>query len=313
MTYNQRREGMAAKAAGAATAEHEPAAVKAALDAQAASREAAFLSAQMRKRQAAYMLAHSMLAEKNRAFVPSAGMPPALRPAFSAGAPGAIIKDFSPVLENNGQGLANPVIESVSVSSGEPGAPVLINGRNFGGTLGVFEVRFLINPGRELPGAVELWTDTQILVSVPDVRGIALPYNGILYVFRTGARSNAAPFQFLPLRELLHGTSIQIRATTGIMGKRTNVTRYASDILPQGWIVEDIHQVANWGQGRGGWSLDDHRIGTNSPYVRVGVWADAYSIMRGTFSFVFNAPAGTIPANHNGEPRWLFGDWIYAW
>lgn len=72
----------------------------------------------------------------------------------------------------------------------------------------MFEVRFLINPGRELPGAVELWTDTQILVSVPDVRGIALPYSGILYVFRTGARSNAAPFQFLPLRELLSGGRI---------------------------------------------------------------------------------------------------------
>lgn len=81
MIYNQRREGMATKGAGAA-AEHEPAAVKAALDAQAASREAAFLSAQMRKRQAASMLAHSMLAEKNKAFVPRAGMPPALRPAF---------------------------------------------------------------------------------------------------------------------------------------------------------------------------------------------------------------------------------------
>lgn len=58
--------------------------------------------------------------------------------------------------------------------------------------------------------------------------------------------------------------------------------------------------------------MDDHRIGTNSPYVRVGIWADAYSTVRGSFHFVFNVPVDTMPANLDRETGWFYGEWIYA-
>lgn len=94
-----------------------------------------------------------------------------------------------------------PAIASISVPQGQPGDPVLINGSAFSNGGG--EVHFIVNSGKDLVAPVQVWTDTQIFATVPDIAGI-LAYNGVVYVVRGSdkVKTNLVPWRFIPSPEL---------------------------------------------------------------------------------------------------------------
>jgi hypothetical protein len=100
------------------------------------------------------------------------------------------------------QVVARPLITSKSAAEGDPGTPVMIQGRNFGTTRG--EVRFIVANGRDLPAPITFWSATQIMAEVPAIEGVR-EFPGQIYVKRgDGAQSDLRPFAFKPALERRH-------------------------------------------------------------------------------------------------------------
>jgi len=115
---------------------------------------------------------------------------------------------------------APSISQAPSPASGTPGTLVMVSGSGFGiadPTHPMGAIRFVIGAGLDIPAAVHVWTDTQIIAEVPTKPAGICPggvttspicgpsdsigaYNGTLYVIRylDGAASNGAAFQFLP-------------------------------------------------------------------------------------------------------------------
>jgi hypothetical protein len=154
--------------------------------------------------------------------------------------------------------VANPYINSLSVNQGQPGDPVMISGSGFaaGG-----EVHFIINPGKDVVAHVDIWSDNQVFVEVPDASGI-LGFNGLAYVIRAGdnVRSNLVPFHFNPGLEFrdLRSTTDRLLGqpydsdgylTTAnqiwrdndnpFAGYQGNDVLFMSTQLKNGWVVDD--------------------------------------------------------------------------
>ena len=196
--------------------------------------------------------------------------------------------------------MPNPAIASISVTQGQPGDPVLINGSGFGNGGG--EVHFVIATGKDLlaPAGV-IWNDNQIFASVPDAAGV-LGFNGTVYVKRATDKvnSNLAPFRFIPLMELrqitrmadavlqqFNGVWAGVSAYNNSMdsvgrlhsylfwGPKGNDQIYLNTRLKNGWIVSQTPTVfvshayyANQGDA---YLIESH-VGTDRPHVKVGFW-----------------------------------------
>ena len=95
---------------------------------------------------------------------------------------------------------ADPLIRLVehSLSTGQPGDPVLLAGSGFSNNPG--EVHFIVANGKDVAAPVTFWSDTQIMVTVPDVP-VALAFDGQVYVQRGASRSNSLAFRFEPVIE----------------------------------------------------------------------------------------------------------------
>jgi hypothetical protein len=93
--------------------------------------------------------------------------------------------------------VPDPVIRLIehSLSTGQPGDPVLLAGSGFSNNPG--EVHFIVADGKDVAAPVTFWSDTQIIVPVPDVYGI-LAFNGQVYVKRGASMSNPLSFRFEP-------------------------------------------------------------------------------------------------------------------
>jgi hypothetical protein len=91
----------------------------------------------------------------------------------------------------------DPVIRLIehSLSTGQPGDPVLLVGSGFSTVPG--EVHFIVANGKDVASPVTFWSDTQIMVTVPDVSGI-LAFDGQVYVQRGASRTNSLAFRFEP-------------------------------------------------------------------------------------------------------------------
>jgi hypothetical protein len=186
-----------------------------------------------------------------------------------------------------------PAIASLSVTQGQPGDPILINGAGFsnGG-----EVHFVVNPGKDLVAPVQVWTDTQIFATVPDIAGV-LTYSGIVYVVRGSdqAKTNLVPWRFNPtleLREVRWTTDRQLkfpveeRAPTvrhgngnPFWGFKDDDELFLSTRLKNAWLVDDVGVTCSlpWGNGMcdGNAYAIDSRRGTDSPYLKVHWWVPA--------------------------------------
>ena len=105
----------------------------------------------------------------------------------------------APAASGPQQVVARPLVASTSVSEGDPGTPVMIQGSNFGNARG--EVRFIVANGRDLPAPITFWSATQIVTEVPATEGVR-EFPGQVYVKRAdGTQSDLRPFGFRPAME----------------------------------------------------------------------------------------------------------------
>jgi hypothetical protein len=217
------------------------------------------------------------------------------------------------------QVISNPSITSLSVSEGQPGDPVMINGSAFsnGG-----EVHFIVNAGKDLVAPVQVWTDTQIFATVPDIAGV-LSYNGVVYVVRGSdqAKSTLVPWRFNPTLELRElrwtldrrltwpfETEASHRPTTIAHGNGNPFIGYKNDDeffvntrLKNGWVADDAWVICSvpWGNGNcdGGAYYDTSRPGTDSPYLKVHWWVPpsfgGYKYTYYTYAIRIVGPKGT--------------------
>jgi hypothetical protein len=239
------------------------------------------------------------------------------QPLTSAG-PGGNIQNVAP----------NPAIASLSVSNGRPGDPIMISGSGFGNASG--EVRFVLGPTNDLRVPETVWSDSQILVAVPNVSGLRA-FNGTVYVMRAGdrIRSNLAPFAFIPLLErrqivkpiaddIVFGVSgvtpylypvrdpERIARSNGdcFSGSTGNDRLFNNTRLQNGWRVSGtptVHYTRSYWLG-GDAYLADSRVGTDWPYldvkwsINIGPYCSSYV----SYGFVIpiegplNTPDGVV-------------------
>ena len=85
----------------------------------------------------------------------------------------------------------------VGADWGLPNQPVLLGGAAFRTQPGLVHFVFA---GHDYYSTPKSWSDTQILVNLPDYSGIAGPTGGSIYIVRAdGVKSASVPFAFLPL------------------------------------------------------------------------------------------------------------------
>jgi len=210
-------------------------------------------------------------------------------------------------------GPTTPVITSLSVTQGQPGDPVMINGNNFGPGLG--EIHFVIANGKDVKApAGAIWSDGQIFTSVPDATGL-LGFNGQVYIKRAADQklSNLAAFRFEPAREFRslgcsRGWSdhriqddqaqlypigcVEHNGAADFIGKKNNDEFFLSKTVKNGWIVDSTDVRPTYIYGTSGAYNWGDRVGTNSPYINVRWWHNPFSVIGYTFTITIVGPKG---------------------
>ena len=220
-------------------------------------------------------------------------------------------KDIGAAGSNPPQTVAKPTITSLSVSEGQPGDPVLINGSGFGSSPG--EVHFIVNPGMDLKASADYWSDAQVVATVPSAEKI-LSYGGYVYVQRGTDKSGVVSFKFNPALQLMTlGITADKRIkspydTTGIgafcgciahegagdlFGHKDDDEFFSNTTLKNGWVVDSVNFGIHGSIfGNANASVSDSRIGTNSPYVKVHWWMDTFSSVDYNVSVNIKGPTG---------------------
>ncbi|MDP1770415.1 MAG: hypothetical protein Q8L74_16645 [Nitrospirota bacterium] len=215
--------------------------------------------------------------------------------------------------------MPNPVIASLSVTQGQPGDPLLINGSGFG-TGG--EVHFVIGPGKDLvaPAGV-IWNDTQIFTTVPEATGV-LGFNGTVYLKRTtgNVNSNLVPFRFNPTLEIREiratmdrvlkwpvdeaspANKIKRASANFIAGFKDNDVFFGNTRLKNGWVSDEAfvyceYQLYGFNFCTGGAYVWEIKKGTDWPYLNVRWWMNPapfanYSHVYYTFAVRIVGPKG---------------------
>jgi hypothetical protein len=150
-----------------------------------------------------------------------------------------------------------PVIDRLNKNQGQPKDQVIVYGRNFG-TGG--EVRFQVGPNIRGNGVVEAWSDTVVVVDVPDASGL-LQFDGNISISTGQVQSNALPFRFVPVPEVR-----EIRSTRGDI----SIAQPGSVIAGQNRPADkapDPQGVGVSGSGGGGWERITH---DNTTFMQLG-------------------------------------------
>jgi hypothetical protein len=192
--------------------------------------------------------------------------------------------------------VANPVIGSLSAAQGRPGDPIMISGSGFssGGA-----VHFVIGgtPDLDLTAPVQVWTDTQLFVTVPTKLGV-LGFNGVVYVVRDSdkVKSKLLPFQFQPLLAHRQLTSSADRAIGGadytarnrvlhdngnpFAGNGDNDQLFTQTHVSSTWVIEGAQAfcdyqdpIMNKAECDGGVNVAESRTGSSDAYTKVHWWA----------------------------------------
>jgi hypothetical protein len=203
-----------------------------------------------------------------------------------------------------------PVIGSLSVASGQPGDPVLVAGSSFSEVPG--EVHFIVANGKDIVAPLTAWSDTQLLAAVPDLSGMQ-GYNGYIYVTRGGVKSTMVSFRFNPTTELrtlgisgdrglAGGATFSYGAVEhfgagNLFGSRGDDQFYLSTKLTNGWTVNAAYLIgydgaAVYTYGNANAYISEFRPGTDSPYVKVHWWMDAFSSVNYDLRVVISGPKG---------------------
>jgi hypothetical protein len=191
-----------------------------------------------------------------------------------------------------------PIITSLSVTQGQPGDPVMINGSNFGSGPG--EIHFVIANGKDVTASAgAIWSDTQIFTSVPDATGL-LAFNGTVYVKRVPDQklSNLAAFRFEPTLEIreVRGTNDRVltdpvwrtfvhspphevfhgrSSANYLVGDKNNDELFINTRLKNGWVAEDAIVTCKRDHTtgcNGGAYVWEIKRGGDWPYLNVRWW-----------------------------------------
>lgn len=206
-----------------------------------------------------------------------------------------------------------PIISNVNVTQGQPQQPIIITGKNFGRSGDV--IFAMAPPNIGYPGKVEAWSDTMIVVDVPDQSGL-FQYNGQVFVSTPSGRSNQMPFTFIPAEEvrvishtsdwvlarpvqtysdhnsIYHGTENVWGLFAG--GKGNDVLFPTSRLKP-GWVVQtvflNIHD-SEYGTNSIGAIVEDFRPSSDTPYINIHWWYDAFNELTYTWGVYIVGPRG---------------------
>src|SRR2546427_2956955 len=156
----------------------------------------------------------------------------------------------------------------------------------------------------------DYWGDTQIVTSVPSADKIQA-YNGTVYVQRGTDKTNAVSFKFDPAMDfatlsptndkLLADPKDQILepsdaawhyASGDFFGHKGDDQFFLTTTLKNGWVVDSITFAPSFISGNANASVSESRIGTNSPYVKVHWWMDAFSAVTYKLSVNIKGPKG---------------------
>ena len=194
-----------------------------------------------------------------------------------------------------------------------------IDGTGFGTQQGTVTVS--VEPNSALAAQVVIWSDTAILVNLPDVSGMAQAYDGELKV--EGAATVSAPFRFIPATETrvlvpqfgemtldnpsgLEGNVCHPACRMGasldlLVGHRGDDIFFRTATLKNGWKVYQVYLVhvqgnddlqGPWIDGSADATITEARVGTDSPYVSVHWWNDAFGFLAYLPRIVIAGPKG---------------------
>lgn len=188
-----------------------------------------------------------------------------------------------------------PIITQLNIAQGQPLQPVIVTGKNFGTQTA--DVVFQVGPNALFSGRVEAWSDAMIVVDVPDQSGL-LQFDGKVYLSIGAVRSNEVPFRFVPAQETreIRWTNDMVLVQPGIAesayrdifhpnttflsmgGAAGNDVLFPSTRLKNGWVVQNAWSTtANCLFGAcGGVYVADLRPGTDTPFVNMRWWYDAF-------------------------------------
>lgn len=193
-----------------------------------------------------------------------------------------------------------PHIVSLSANGGEPKKVIVITGTGFSPTPG--QVFFTVPPDRALPSTIVNWTDTSVVVELPDVTGV-MPYQANIFLQRGQDLSNRVPFDLTPRMEIRHfrgvvsdrrfsdtiltrpvgvlgGTIQHIRLPipmSEVFGDKGNDEFFLRTQLKNGWVMTGADVVVSTiAKAFGGAYLQDQGSGPN-PYINVRWWLNPIS------------------------------------
>ncbi len=327
----QQRAQRMTQAAGvqlSAVVERETQAAKAQADAALAARQRAVLE-QLRATLASGQPLQKASGTSTRAAPIAAAAPGGTGPTLLQGralppAAGPSAGGVAPVGSQGAPATAAiaATITSLSASRGVPGDPVLIHGSGFGSQAGT--VRIAIAPGQALAAPVVVWSDNAILAKVPDASGIPAPYRGQLSVERAGSAAASTAFEFVPATETrvlapqleqssiggpgaLDGNVCHPWCRAGVdlgnllFGHKGEDVFFRSATLKNGWRVAQVglghlngssFAIGIRTDNSADANMLETRVGTNSPYLRVGWWHDAFSSVAYWPRIVIEGPKG---------------------
>jgi hypothetical protein len=222
---------------------------------------------------------------------------------------------------------AAPVITSLSVSHGQPGDPILINGSGFGATQGQSKVHLIVGPGKDVTtGQVDFWSDNQIMTYVP-FKDSLQKFSGEMYFQGANGKSNLVQFEYDPLMQFVvldlklqnlvqaaggfasikgpnscrftdtgpwePGTCVDhsVSPNTAFNWTNNDDEFFQNLRMKNGWTTAEVDFRGEPGAG-GGAYLAEERTGSNSPYAKVHWWLNPFGEAWYTLTITISGPSG---------------------
>lgn len=166
-----------------------------------------------------------------------------------------------------------------------------------GDVLAVEGVNFLSRPGsarmsvggRRIDPVVETWSDTLLLLRVPeDIVGL-VEQEGILFLDNHLGRSTDTRFTFLP-RLANEGLTKRYSHTCGLLGFRDTVTAFDFPLINQ-WRVADYSLHGSSGLNQG--CVWEKSPTAHDPSTRLLYWCNALFFVDCSIRVLLEGPAGT--------------------
>lgn len=215
----------------------------------------------------------------------------------------------APVGGAQGQSIAAALsVTSLSIAEGRPGDPVMITGRGFGVASPDRGVFFIIGPGTTVRADADHWTDTEILVTVPNtlrnspISGLPEYPGGQVFVSLGGGKdSNLSRFGFKPSLALVSECTTTDWQLFWFFPGQGDTEYYKGTRLRNGFVLFDLFlwvervPLIGWMTASSDATIAEFTADTDSPYAKIHWWADAYNAFSYKLCFTYKGPLGLKP------------------